>query len=72
LKQLPNVFIIHLQRIVFNLDTLMNDKISDRLEFPKELNVRPYTREALMEMESRPKEVYDYHLKGVVVHTGAA
>jgi uncharacterized UBP type Zn finger protein len=29
LSQLPNVLIIHLQRIVFNLDTLQNEKMSN-------------------------------------------
>lgn len=33
LKSLPNVLIIHMQRLIFNLDTLMNEKINTRLEF---------------------------------------
>jgi ubiquitin carboxyl-terminal hydrolase 34 len=41
------VLIIHLQRIVFNLDTLQNEKMSNRLEFPALLNLEPYTREGL-------------------------
>jgi len=44
---LPNVLIIHLQRIIFDLDTLMNQKINTRLEFPFELNMEPYTKEGL-------------------------
>jgi ubiquitin carboxyl-terminal hydrolase 34 len=30
----PNVIIIHLQRIVFNMDTFINEKINSRFEFP--------------------------------------
>jgi ubiquitin carboxyl-terminal hydrolase 34 len=30
----PNVMIIHLQRIIFNLDVFMNTKIHTRLPFP--------------------------------------
>lgn len=51
LSALPNVLIVHLQRIVFDLDTLMNQKINSRLEFPLELNVEPYTREALQKKD---------------------
>ena len=40
LSQLPNVLILHLQRIVFNLDTLMNEKINHRVEFPMELDLK--------------------------------
>jgi len=47
IESLPNVLIIHLQRIVFDLDTLMNQKINSRLEFPFELNLEPYTKEGL-------------------------
>lgn len=53
LSSLPNVLIIHLQRLVFNLDTLMNEKINSRLDFPHELNMQPFMRE---EIEKREKE----------------
>jgi ubiquitin C-terminal hydrolase len=78
LKELPNVLIIHLQRIVFNLDTLQNEKMSNRVEFPHQLSLEPYTREGLALKETgksdflRPKEYYEYQLKGVVVHKGTA
>jgi ubiquitin carboxyl-terminal hydrolase 34 len=42
LLQMPNVLILHLQRIVFNLDTLANEKINSRVEFPTELNLSQY------------------------------
>lgn len=53
LSSLPNVLIIHLQRLVFNLDTLMNEKINSRLEFPQELNMQAFTKQ---EIERREKE----------------
>ena len=53
LSSLPNVLIIHLQRLVFNLDTLMNEKINSRLDFPDELNMQPFMKE---EIEKREKD----------------
>jgi len=53
LTSLPNVLIIHLQRLVFNLDTLMNEKINSRLEFPDELNMLSFMKE---EIEKREKD----------------
>lgn len=47
LSYLPNVMIVHLQRMYFNLDTLQNEKLNSRLEFPQLLNLEPYTREGL-------------------------
>jgi len=57
LSYLPNVLIVHLKRIVFDLDTLMNQKINSRLEFPFELDMEPYTAEGLAWREkSKEKE----------------
>ena len=53
LDELPNVLIIHLQRIIYNYDTQMNEKINSRLEFPKELCIEPYTVEGV---EAREKQ----------------
>ena len=47
LSYLPNVLIVHLKRIVFDLDTLMNQKINSRLEFPFEMDMEPFTAEGL-------------------------
>jgi len=43
LADFPNILIVHLQRFTFNLDTLMNEKIHSRLEFPIELDLYPFT-----------------------------
>ena len=61
---MPNVLIIHLQRIVFNLDTFLNDKMNNRVEFPNHLSLAPYMRD--------PDHQTDFTLKGVVVHRGTA
>lgn len=71
LSQLPNFLICHLQRIVFDMDTMMNEKINSRLEFGNELSLYPFTYNAL-EHPEEPYEIEDYmyKLKGVVVHIG--
>ncbi len=83
---LPNVLIIHLQRIIFNYDTCTNEKINSRLDFPKEFSIEPYTVEGIEAAEHLPKDpksvpdqfhgkgelYYQYKLVGVVVHFGTA
>lgn len=44
--------VVHLQRIVFNLDLFINTKIHTRLPFPLELNLEPYTKEGVELRES--------------------
>lgn len=55
LSYLPNVLIIHLQRIVFDLDALQNQKVNTRLEFPVDLNLEPFTIEGLEYRESQAR-----------------
>ncbi|CAN0021460.1 unnamed protein product, partial [Sphacelaria rigidula] len=45
IKSLPNHLMIHLKRFGFDFDTMQQTKINDRLEFPLELNMYPYTKE---------------------------
>ena len=40
--KLPRVLVVHLQRIFFNLDTFMNEKISSKFEFPFDLDIAPF------------------------------
>lgn len=49
--ELPNVLIVHLQRIIFNYDTFTNEKINSRLEFPKKLNMKTYSTEIINNIE---------------------
>lgn len=74
LSSLPNILIVHLQRIVFNLDTLMNEKINSKLEFPFELNLEPYTvegidwREKKKLEEANPEEIESQNLGPYLLH----
>jgi ubiquitin C-terminal hydrolase len=45
LAQLPNILIMHLQRIGYNYDTGLNEKDNSRLEFPEVLNLKQYSIE---------------------------
>ena len=62
-SQPPNVMIVHLQRIIFDWETMVNMKVNSRLEFPHELNIEPYTqdglewREKLKEREKKSKNI---------------
>lgn len=52
LNQVPNIFFVHLKRIVFNYDVFINTKIHTRLYFPDELNFEPYTKEGVQLRET--------------------
>ena len=52
LSEVPNIFFVHLKRIVFNYDIFMNTKIHTRLYFPEELDFEPFTKEGLELRES--------------------
>jgi ubiquitin carboxyl-terminal hydrolase 34 len=45
LKECPNVLIVHLQRIIFDLDVLMNVKINSWYEFQNKMDLKNYTWE---------------------------
>jgi ubiquitin C-terminal hydrolase len=78
LSDLPNVLIIHLQRIIYNFDTYANEKINSRLEFPHVLNLEPYTRDSVLKQQAGESAVpqaspeFEYELVGVVMHRGVA
>ena len=70
---------IHLQRIVFNLDTFINEKITTRHEFPMSLDLYPYTlaeyekpREMSAEEEKKIRDSLQYKLTGIISHIGNA
>jgi len=80
-KRLPEVLVIQLKRFEFDLRKMSNVKLNDRLEFPVELDMEPYTVEGLARREGQeeigealhhPREHYLYELRGIVVHTGTA
>ena len=80
IASLPNVLIIHLQRIFYNWEIDHNEKINSKLEFPKQINLKNYTIENMLkEKENKKEEIYfrsdeyyNYYLVGVVVHVGSA
>jgi uncharacterized UBP type Zn finger protein len=43
IEKLPNTLILHLQRLVFDLDRLRDVKLNDRIEFPSILNLKEFT-----------------------------
>ena len=88
LKDLPNVLVIHLQKIIFDMETLMNIKIASRFEFKKEMNLKDFIYVEPKEkkdgeeedLDNKTKEAkeeedpqdYEYKLAGVVIHRGNA
>ena len=54
IRNTPNTLILHLNRIVFDFDTMRNKKLNDRMEFPNELNVRQFMlHQVLNDMKKR-------------------
>lgn len=47
-KRLPNILILHLNRIVFDFDQMINIKLNDRIEFPNVLNMKDYMLSEVM------------------------
>jgi len=59
LSQLPNVLLIHLQRIYFDYDNQRNEKCNSRLEFPSVLNLKKFTNEELTKKKLNKVSVKD-------------
>lgn len=77
ISKAPKVLIIHLQRIVFNLDTFINEKISTKHSFPQDFNLHPSTLDYYERQEAGQSEIedspdYAYSLIGIICHTGNA
>ena len=53
----PNVLIVHLQRIIFNFDSMRNDKLNTFFEFPYQLDLKPYSFYEVMRKENRLPQV---------------
>lgn len=56
LSKLPNVLVVHLQRIIFDFNTFRNEKINTLFEFPKLLDLKPYSFYEVMKKEGRLKK----------------
>lgn len=83
LVNMPNILMIHLQKIHFNVETLMNEKIGDTYEFPTYLDMSKYTINNISEKhgindpdlhkyEENNSKNFEYRLVGVIIHQGVA
>ncbi len=55
------------------MESMMNEKINSRLEFPMEMSLYDFTYKGLEEKDQEyDDKEYQYKLKGVVVHIGQA
>ena len=80
---MPNILMIHLQKTFFNMDTFMNEKLSDRYEFPTYLNMDKFTINNvakkhgindpdLYKYSENEDKNFEYRLIGVIIHQGVA
>ncbi|CAM9795019.1 unnamed protein product, partial [Ectocarpus fasciculatus] len=51
IRKLPDTLIIHLKRFEFDLTTMERKKLNDKLSFPFELDMFPYTEEGVIARE---------------------
>ncbi|KAG3097443.1 hypothetical protein PI125_g15684 [Phytophthora idaei] len=74
IKKLPQTLVCHLKRFEFDYDTMEKMKINDFMEFPMEIDMFPYTSEALAATDSGKinDKTIMYDLVGVVVHSGTS
>ena len=77
ISKIPKVLIIHLQRIVINYETFINEKISSKHQFPHDFNLHQYTLDYFERTENGESEIavdkaYEYSLIGIICRTGNA
>ena len=71
LKDVPDHLAFHLKRFDFDILTMQRGKIHDYFSFPQEIDMAPYTYEALSNTtQNVPSDLFD--LVGVLVHSGSA
>lgn len=60
IRNLPNTLIVHLNRIVFDFDTMRNQKLNDKIEFPNELNIRQFMlHQVLQDLKKKDEQAFD-------------
>lgn len=47
LNKMPPVVVLQCNRFVFNFETMQNEKLNTRYEFPRRVNLEPYSKEGL-------------------------
>ena len=70
IDKIPNILIIHLQRIAFSYETFNMEKINTTITFEKTLNIKRYTVDK--DNPEIPSDYFDYDLQGILIHTGTA
>jgi len=78
IRKLPKILAIQLKRFDYDWERECAIKFNDYFEFPKELNMEPYTVQGLAKLEGEIIDEFDdsqstrYRLTGVLVHSGQA
>ncbi|XP_059175144.1 probable ubiquitin carboxyl-terminal hydrolase FAF-X isoform X4 [Physella acuta] len=78
IRKLPKILAIQLKRFDYDWERECAIKFNDYFEFPKELNMEPYTVQGLAKIEGEIIDEFDaaqstkYRLVGVLVHSGQA
>ncbi|BFZ00611.1 hypothetical protein BsWGS_03650 [Bradybaena similaris] len=78
IRKLPKILAIQLKRFDYDWERECAIKFNDYFEFPKELNMEPYTVQGLAKLEGEIIDEFDetqstkYRLVGVLVHSGQA
>ena len=70
IDKIPNILIIHLQRIAFSYETFNMEKINSFIKFENQLNIKKYTLNK--DNENMPSDYFDYELQGILIHSGTA
>lgn len=69
LSELPEIMIINLQRIIFDLETFQKVKVDSAFNFPENFNFYDYISKDIVNY--KPEDC-DYSLRGIVVHSGTS
>ncbi|KAH9509417.1 putative ubiquitin carboxyl-terminal hydrolase FAF-X [Bulinus truncatus] len=78
IRKLPKILAIQLKRFDYDWERECAIKFNDYFEFPRELNMEPYTVQGLAKIEGEIIDEFDstqstkYRLVGVLVHSGQA
>ena len=70
IDKIPNILIIHLQRIAFSYETFNMEKMNNLITFEDKLNIKKYTINK--DNNEIPSDYYDYELQGILIHSGTA
>lgn len=71
INTLPNILIIHLQRIAFNYETFEMEKVNSKVEFEQNISLKEFCIKD-KEEEAIDEEDYKYKLMGIIIHSGNA